>query len=75
MGVTNLWKTLKEIGAVENSEGVDAETHAQIARELNGKVIAIDLSPWLMQVRLLLTHLPVAPGFNVTPERVCMSTS
>jgi hypothetical protein len=46
MGVKNLWQTLQKGGAVEALDGADPSQHAQILEELEGAVVAVDLSAW-----------------------------
>lgn len=49
MGVKHLWRVLERGGAVEVLDGGDAAQHEQILDELEGTVVAVDLSAWLMQ--------------------------
>lgn len=51
MGVKQLWRALERGGAVEALEGADPQQHAEILRELEGSVVAVDLSMWLMQAQ------------------------
>jgi hypothetical protein len=46
MGVKHLWQTLSKGGAVEVLDGADPRQHAQIMEELEGSVVAVDLSAW-----------------------------
>ena len=48
MGVSELWTLLRGEGVTQlwsASEG----THTQLAREVEGKTVAIDLSAWIIQ--------------------------
>jgi len=51
MGVQNLWKTLSKGGAVEVLEGQQSGHHARIVEAVANKVVAVDLSAWLMQAQ------------------------
>lgn len=51
MGVQNLWKTLSKGGAVEVLEGQQPGHHARIVEAVANKVVAVDLSAWLMQAQ------------------------
>ena len=46
MGVKQLWQLLKNADLVESW---DASNVPALAQELDGKVLAVDLSMWLMQ--------------------------
>jgi len=46
MGVKNLWRTLTAGGAVEQFDGGDAEQLDAILEEIEGTVVAVDLSAW-----------------------------
>lgn len=46
MGVKHLWRTLEKGGAVEQLDGGDPEQHSAILEELEGAVVAVDLSAW-----------------------------
>lgn len=75
MGVLNLWKALERGGAVEELVGSQAGQHAQIVEALENKVVAVDLSAWLMQAQsqpALLEHLdsPYARAVKVVFDRV-----
>lgn len=49
MGVSGLWDILKAQGAVKCKVGSQPGEYGAICKELEGKVVAVDLSPWLMQ--------------------------
>ncbi|KAI8470266.1 MAG: hypothetical protein J3K34DRAFT_510633 [Monoraphidium minutum] len=51
MGVKHLWRTLERGGAVEVLDGGDAAQHDVILEELEGSVVAVDLSAWLVQAQ------------------------
>ena len=59
MGVKQLWKLLKNADLVENW---DASTVPALAQELEGKVLAVDLSMWLMQAS---EQVALTPHFNL----------
>lgn len=46
MGVKHLWRTLERGAAVEVLDGGVGEQHDQILEELEGAVVAVDLSAW-----------------------------
>lgn len=50
MGVTGVWQALEASGAVTQLRG-EAGQVADIAAALEGKVLAVDLSTWLFEVR------------------------
>eukprot|EP00879_Flechtneria_rotunda_P023086 GHRR01024405.1.p1 GENE.GHRR01024405.1~~GHRR01024405.1.p1 ORF type:complete len:135 (+),score=39.50 GHRR01024405.1:865-1269(+) len=59
MGVNNLWKSLVKGNAVRTLEGSVAGQLQQILQEVENRVIAVDLSAWLMQAQTqpaLLEH-------------------
>ncbi len=73
MGVTNLWKALEKGGAVDSLDG--ATGHQQIVEAVENKVVAVDLSAWLMQAQsqpALLEHYdsPYARAVKVVFDRV-----
>lgn len=75
MGVQNLWKALEKGGAVEKLEGSQAGQHERIVDAVEGKVVAVDLSAWLMQAQsapALLEHFdsPYARAVKVVFDRV-----
>ena len=75
MGVQNLWKALSKGGAVEALEGSQPGHHARIVEAVENKVVAVDLSAWLMQAQTqpaLLEHFdsPYARAVKVVFDRV-----
>jgi hypothetical protein len=50
MGVQNLWKALAKGDAVQSFDGSKPGEHAAIVEAVEHKVVAVDLSAWLMQV-------------------------
>lgn len=75
MGVQNLWKALSKGGAVESLEGNQPGHHARIVQAVENKVVAVDLSAWLMQAQsqpALLEHYdsPYARAVKVVFDRV-----
>ncbi|KAF6255043.1 PIN domain-like protein [Scenedesmus sp. NREL 46B-D3] len=72
MGVNNLWKALGS--AVQTLEGHNAGQHAEIVDAVENKVVAVDLSAWLMQAQsqpALLEHYdsPYARAAKVVFDR------
>lgn len=51
MGVTHLWRSLEKGGAVSRLDGAQPDQHEQLAAEVEGKVVAVDLSAWIMQAQ------------------------
>lgn len=50
MGVTALWQLLGAEQVVEHYRGASADELAHIVQAVDGAAVAVDLSPWLMQV-------------------------
>ncbi|WIA12096.1 hypothetical protein OEZ85_012172 [Tetradesmus obliquus] len=72
MGVNNLWKALGT--AVQTLEGHTPGQHAEIVEAVENKVVAVDLSAWLMQAQsqpALLEHYdsPYARAAKVVFDR------
>lgn len=73
MGVQNLWKVLEKGDAVVKLKGSDQ--FQQITEAVENKVIAVDLSAWLMQAQTqpaLLANFdsPYARAAKVVFDRV-----
>ncbi|KAK9813940.1 hypothetical protein WJX73_005755 [Symbiochloris irregularis] len=69
MGVKELWALLRSEGLVTQVQG--GEDHPQIVREVQGKVVAVDLSQWFFQANFqpeLLANFP-------TQEARCLKLS
>lgn len=64
MGVAGLWAFLREEGHVHPLEGVE------LAKHVEGKVLAIDASLWLMQSQLEDSHTHDRKHIKVVFERV-----
>jgi hypothetical protein len=80
MGVSNLWKALDKGGVVSVLNGGHPTDHAEIIQELENKVIAVDLSAWLMQAQgqmALVEHFasPQARCLKVVFDRVSVCTA
>lgn len=78
MGVQNLWKVLEKGDAVEKLKG-DTQFR-QIAAAVENKVVAVDLSAWLMQAQTqpaLLANYdsPYARAAKVVFDRVSVPAS
>lgn len=59
MGIADLWRLLEAEDVVEKYTGANAADHAAIVRAVDGQVIAVDLSMWLMQAdqqRAIVEH-------------------
>ncbi len=75
MGVGTLWKQLAKAGAVHSLDGAVPEQHERICAALENRVVAIDLSAWLVQAQTqpaLLEHYEnaYARATKVVFERV-----
>lgn len=70
MGISSLWKLLAEEGILRKLVGSSPEEHSSLLAELDGKVIAIDLSAWIMQAD---QQMALSPHFSRT-ER-CMKVA
>ncbi len=58
MGVSGLWDLLKTQEAVKCKISSQPGGYGAICRELEGKVVAVDLSPWLMQASPTASMVP-----------------
>lgn len=58
MGISSLWKALTDAQLVRRLQGSDPEEHAALLSELDGQVLAVDLSAWIMQADQQLALLP-----------------
>lgn len=75
MGVQNLWKALAKGDAVQTLNGSKPGEHSQITEAVENKVVAVDLSAWLMQAQMqpaLQEHYdsPYARAVKVVFDRV-----
>lgn len=75
MGVTNLWRSLEHGGAVWRLDGSTPAQHEALTAELEGKVLAVDLSVWIMQAQtqpalLENYHSPHARALKIVFDRV-----
>lgn len=75
MGVQNLWKALAKGDAVQQLDGSRPGEHAAIVQAVEHKVVAVDLSAWLMQAQTqpaLQQHYdsPFACALKVVFDRV-----
>jgi flap endonuclease GEN len=61
MGVKQLWPLLEEANVVERWSGSDPASLRSLAAELEGSVVAVDLSMWLMEAT---TQGALAPHFS-----------
>jgi hypothetical protein len=61
MGVKHLWRTLERGGAVEALDGADPAQHDEILHELEGAVVAVDLSAWRARRACAHVAAPACP--------------
>lgn len=66
MGNPQLWKYLSQQGAVKKVKGEDCNGHNRMIRELEDKMVAVDLSCWLMQAS---TNSELAKTINSPASR------
>jgi hypothetical protein len=50
MGVKSLWQLLQSERLLEKRFGSNPEDYPHLMREVEGKVVAVDLAMWTMQV-------------------------
>jgi hypothetical protein len=74
MGVVQLWNVLQGEGLVESLSGSVPEEHRRLVDEVDGKVLAVDLSVWIMQATaqtaLFELFTPEEAAIKVCLERV-----
>ncbi|KAK9836481.1 hypothetical protein WJX74_001392 [Apatococcus lobatus] len=67
MGFKEIWNLLRSDGRLVELVGV--EDHSQIAKEVEGKVIAVDLSFWVVQAS---TQPALQEVFRNSPSEACL---
>ncbi|GFH25169.1 uncharacterized protein HaLaN_23093, partial [Haematococcus lacustris] len=58
MGVAQLWKTLRDAGCVQDFAGATLD----VPRDVDGKVVAVDASVWIMEASQQGLPVVQAPG-------------
>ena len=51
MGCSDLWKRLAAEGCIESLNGGTRGDYEKILKEIQGKILAVDSSVWLMEVK------------------------
>jgi hypothetical protein len=70
MGVAALWSLLEKEGVVEHYRGASSDDYAAILQAASDAVVAVDLSPWLLQAD---QQAALAPHFS--REERCMKVA
>lgn len=71
MGVTTLWKVLREEGLVQTFSGADGGAGGAIAAQVDGSAVAVDLSLWLCQAEAQ----PDLAGLGMSRESRCIKVA